>query len=95
MTRLQSKLANVAVGVGRLGRARPCPLSGQPDIGPTSPNERAWTHNGRACRDALNHKRGVTPEDLASIQRVAAALDEFKRDFRLADTARAGLTRRS
>jgi hypothetical protein len=53
------------------------------------------THNGRACRDALNHKRGVTPEDLASIQRVAAALDEFKRDFRLANTARAGLTRRS
>jgi hypothetical protein len=31
----------------------------------------------------------VTPEDLASIQRVAAALDEFKRDFRLANTARA------
>ena len=37
----------------------------------------------------IEPQTGVTPEDLASIQRVAAALDEFKRNFRLANTARA------
>ena len=34
------KAGNVKVGVGRLGRARHCPLSGKPDIEPTSPNDR-------------------------------------------------------